>query len=158
MYDAPTETAERFWRRAVSRASAWEFIVSHNRPADLPARFCAQLIDATIAFIPLLFFTIFSVLLEFEMVLTGSIALLGLAFVATYMLFSDGMSRGQSWGKRMLKIAVVDERTGAPCTFGQSLVRNLSLGLLSIVDVLFIFGTARRRLGDILAKTVVVRV
>ena len=74
-----------------------------------------------------------------------------------YLFFQDGLSRGQSYGKRVIGTAVIDERTGDWCTFTQSLLRNLSLSLLSIIDWIFIFGERRQRLGDKIARTVVVR-
>ncbi len=53
--------------------------------------------------------------------------------------------------------AVVDARTGQPCTFGQSFVRNLLLSILGFIDWLFIFGRKRQRLGDMAAPTLVIK-
>jgi uncharacterized RDD family membrane protein YckC len=57
----------------------------------------------------------------------------------------------------MLGMRVIDEKTRQPCTFWQSFVRNLSLHVLNIIDWIFIFGGSRRRLGDFLAGTIVVK-
>jgi uncharacterized RDD family membrane protein YckC len=73
-----------------------------------------------------------------------------------YMLLADGMGTGQSLGKKWMKLAVVDERTGVPCTYGRSVVRNV-LRVLGLVDVLFIFGNRRQRLGDKAAGTIVIK-
>jgi uncharacterized RDD family membrane protein YckC len=74
-----------------------------------------------------------------------------------YVLFADALPGGQSLGKRALRIAVVDSKSGAPCSIGASLLRNLSLSLLGFIDAVFIFGVDRRRLGDRLAGTSVIK-
>lgn len=51
---------------------------------------------------------------------------------------------------------VVSEKTGASCTFGQSLLRNILLMVLGPLDWIFIFGERRQRLGDKLAGTIVI--
>ena len=75
-----------------------------------------------------------------------------------YILLSDGLRGGQSFAKRLLRTAVVDAQTGAPCTFGQSFARNFLLMLLGFIDWLFSFGEKRQRLGDKLAGTKVIAV
>jgi uncharacterized RDD family membrane protein YckC len=57
----------------------------------------------------------------------------------------------------MLGMRVIDEKTRQPCTFWQSFVRNLILHLLGPIDWIFIIGERRRRLGDMLAGTIVVK-
>jgi uncharacterized RDD family membrane protein YckC len=66
------------------------------------------------------------------------------------------MRGGQSFGKRAVGTAVVHAVSGAPCTAGQSFVRNLLLYLLGPIDWIFIFGERHQRLGDKLANTIVV--
>ena len=83
--------------------------------------------------------------------------LLGVVAAVLYLLFQDGLARGQSYGKRVTSTAVIDERTGEWCSFGQSFVRNLLLSVLNFIDWIFIFGGKRQRLGDKLASTVVVK-
>ena len=56
-----------------------------------------------------------------------------------YMLFSDALGEGQSFGKKLVKIAVVDQSTGAPCTYGGSLLRNL-VRMLGVFDWAFALG------------------
>jgi uncharacterized RDD family membrane protein YckC len=73
-----------------------------------------------------------------------------------YYLFADGLRDGQSLAKRHLGIRVIDAETGAPCTFGQSFLRNVLLALLGPLDWVFIFGERRQRLGDKAAGTIVV--
>jgi uncharacterized RDD family membrane protein YckC len=73
-----------------------------------------------------------------------------------YLLFSDGLGEGQSFGKKMLKIAVVDKTTGRPCGYGRSFVRNI-VRMFGLVDWVFMLGERRQRLGDRAANTIVVK-
>lgn len=81
---------------------------------------------------------------------------IGMILFFPYNLFQDGLRNGQSYGKRIAKTEVIDSRNGSPCTFGQSFLRNLST-ILGLIDYIFIFGEKRQRLGDKLAKTLVVK-
>ena len=78
-----------------------------------------------------------------------------LASVWSYLLFRDA-KLGQSVGKRMLKLRVVDIESGAKCTWTQSLWRNLS-HFCFFIDALFLLINRRMRLGDMIAGTIVVR-
>jgi uncharacterized RDD family membrane protein YckC len=73
-----------------------------------------------------------------------------------YLLFSDGLGEGQSFGKKMVKIAVVDKATGRPCGYGRSFVRNI-VRMFGLFDWVFMLGERRQRLGDKAANTIVVR-
>ena len=82
-----------------------------------------------------------------------------IAFLYSFIL--EGW-RGQTIGKMALGIIVVKEN-GAPCDYPSSFVRNI----LRIVDGMFAYVVGlivialtkrRQRIGDIVAKTVVVRV
>lgn len=81
---------------------------------------------------------------------------LALAGGIAYLLLRDGLPGGRSIGKRLTRSRVVHVETGESCTYAQSLVRNLSGLVLSIVDAAFIAGGRRLRLGDRLARTRVV--
>jgi uncharacterized RDD family membrane protein YckC len=72
-----------------------------------------------------------------------------------YLFFKDALG-GQSIGKRVMRIAVVGIASRRPCNFFQSLVRNLSIVVFSVVDILMILGSEKLRLGDRLAGTRVV--
>jgi uncharacterized RDD family membrane protein YckC len=88
----------------------------------------------------------------------GGVALIAAVIYAIfYILFADGFEGGQSYGKRVAHTAVIDATSGKPCTFSQSFLRNLLLGLLGIIDWVFIFGRKRQRLGDKAANTIVVK-
>lgn len=82
----------------------------------------------------------------------------GLTFLSIlgYLLFADALKGGQSLGKRVVNSAVVDATSGAPCSIGQSFVRNLPLLFLAIFDWGFIFRGRQQRLGDRLANTIVI--
>jgi uncharacterized RDD family membrane protein YckC len=73
------------------------------------------------------------------------------------LLFCDGLPNVQSLSKRVTRSAVVRADTGEPCSYGRSVVRNLSLMVLGIFDAVFIIGASRWRLGDHMAGTHVVR-
>lgn len=116
-------------------------------------RLFGQTIDSFIATAPLL--TI-GLLARF----TGGIAtpLAGLAgmWAFLYLVLGDGLHDGQSFAKQWLGMRVVDADTGAPCTFGESFTRNITVSLLGPIDWIFIFGERHQRLGDKIVGTIVV--
>lgn len=71
----------------------------------------------------------------------------------------DGTLKGQGWSKRTFKIKVIHSYTGEPCTFWQSFFRRLLiyLPLIGMIDSLLALGEKKQRLGDKLAKTIVVK-
>jgi len=73
-----------------------------------------------------------------------------------YFLFSDALPNGQSIGKKICKIAVVNYETRWPSGMFESFVRNLILLLAGYIDLFFIFSAEKRRLGDRAAGTIVV--
>ncbi len=79
-----------------------------------------------------------------------------------YILVRDALPflEGQSIGKKVMKTRAVMEDSGAPTTndYRSSLLRNILLFIpvASLIDALFIFSGDRKRLGDKLAKTVVI--
>lgn len=107
-------------------------------------------------------------------------------WVILYFLFQDGINTGQSFGKRIMSMRVIDAQDGTPCPYWKSVVRNVFPFLLFFIGVLFtvvfeslmgdiagifmvggllvfhidalmIFGDKRQRLGDKVAKTLVVK-
>ncbi len=50
----------------------------------------------------------------------------------TYALVADGLFEGQSLGKKVVGLRVLGE-TGLPCTFLESLQRNLTVGLALVL-------------------------
>ncbi|MFT4102755.1 MAG: RDD family protein [Burkholderiaceae bacterium] len=121
--------------------------------ASLGARFVAQIIDNVIAF-ALAFAAGFALSLP-----GGADSLVGIGALLCwfgYHLLSDGLANGQSLGKRVMKIAVVQGPQRIPCSYGRSIVRNITLLFLGLFDWVFILGASRRRLGDHLADTEVI--
>jgi uncharacterized RDD family membrane protein YckC len=72
-----------------------------------------------------------------------------------YFFFSDILN-GQSLGKRLMRIGVIDANSRRPSNLFQLLVRNISIVVFNIVDLLMIFDQSKLRLGDRLAGTAVV--
>lgn len=126
----------------------------HRDLASLGDRFIGQVLDSLVAILAIICGAIPNAFSE----TIGSITLVaGIAFAFFYILFADGFSGGQSFGKRAMKTAVVDASTGQPCTFFKSFLRNILLSLLGIIDWIFIFGKKRQRLGDMAANTIVIK-
>lgn len=73
-----------------------------------------------------------------------------------YFLFSDALPNGQSVGKKLLNIRVINKETMRSCSILESLLRNITFPL-GIVDWAFIFFGSHRRLGDFIASTIVVK-
>ncbi|MDG6402350.1 RDD family protein [Pseudomonas quasicaspiana] len=73
-----------------------------------------------------------------------------------YLLFADAIWNGQSLGKKVMKIVVMDEQNLVPCSYLQSFVRNLMKLFLLFIDWVFIFFDSQKRIGDMAASTIVV--
>lgn len=101
---------------------------------------------------------------------------LGVVLGIIYMSMCDGLSNGQSAGKRFMGFAVKSLEDGSPCSFKQSVVRNLPFTLPILTALLlpiigWILGTilgvvlvgfelyllynldSGHRLGDVMADT-----
>lgn len=121
--------------------------------ASRSRRFVGQCVDGLVAVAPLL------LLIPIRTDSQEALPALGIGWflwVCFHVLLADGMKGGQSWGKRVAGTRVVDATTGAPCTFGQSFIRNLLLSVLGPIDWIFIFGERHQRLGDKAAGTLVI--
>jgi len=118
--------------------------------ASIGKRFSAQFIDGSIAFlVGYAALTILDKVLPSE----SSVPLIAMwLIIIGYTLIADGMFKGQSIGKKILGLYVVDKKTNVPCTYMQSVMRNITY-LLGIFDWIFIVGSDRRRLGDRIAGT-----
>ena len=116
-------------------------------------RLAAQFLDSIVGAAPFL-----AALLSSAVLHRSSVVLIVLCAIigVLYTLLADGLEGGQSLGKRLVGIRVVSTDTGRPCTFGQSLVRNLLLTILGPIDWVFIFGERHQRLGDKAAGTIVI--
>jgi uncharacterized RDD family membrane protein YckC len=117
------------------------------------SRLIGQIIDGFICGVPFILFPLFASFSHFLGIVAFCIAL---GWSVFYYFFCDGFTGGQSFGKRMLGLHVIDARTETPCSFGQSFLRNLLLAILGPIDWIFIFGERHQRLGDMAAGTVVI--
>lgn len=113
-------------------------------------RFFAFAID-TWVLIMVLALVLFPVGLISKELYSNAITLTWLA----YFFLRDAIP-GQGIGKRLLRIRVVTEEEKKPCSIGKSIARNLT-HLFFLIDALFVLGRQRKRLGDILAHTIVIR-
>jgi uncharacterized RDD family membrane protein YckC len=121
-----------------------------NKPlASIGQRFTSQFVDDLVA----LSVGVISYFAAKELGLPLQLAFLGFM---SYVLLCDGLPGGQSLGKRLTRTAVVHAATGEPCRYWQSVLRNLAM-MLGVIDAVFLLGSQRRRLGDYMAGTKVVR-
>ncbi|MHC3823470.1 MULTISPECIES: RDD family protein [Pseudomonas] len=123
--------------------------------AGLGRRWGGQIIDTLITYFLILFV---GRLAEFIGLPPNAVAVLALGTGVAYYLFSDAMPNGQSLGKKLLGMSVIDERSYLNCNLYQSFIRNITTPFLNILDWIFIFFGSRKRLGDMLASTIVIRV
>ena len=115
-------------------------------------RLGAQIIDSVIS---LLLMVIISAALMFSGLHSIS-SVLGMVVGGGYFLFSDAVWDDQSIGKKVMRISAVDESSLLGCSYLQSFVRNFLKFFLLFLDWVFVFFGARKRLGDMLASTVVI--
>lgn len=126
-------------------------IVPTYSKADISRRFWAMTIDY--------------ILVMLVIIIAGTkgwIILIILCLI--YIFIKDGLMSGQSVGKKMCGIMVVDIRTNKPCDIGTSVVRQLVRGLCSILvvpellNIFFIFYTNGRTMYDEIVDTQVINV
>ncbi|MGH1449064.1 MAG: RDD family protein [Pseudomonadaceae bacterium] len=116
-------------------------------------RFSAYLIDVLICWVLVsLLPKVIGLAIESQMMMPSSVPV-GLALA--YCLFKDSLPNGQSIGKRLLGLAVIDAVTYQDCRMWQSVLRNLVLMVLLPLEIIFAL-FCRRRLGDALASTMVI--
>jgi uncharacterized RDD family membrane protein YckC len=142
------ETIEAGFRQEVQNKKAVE-----KRLASIASRLSAKVIDWIFIFllIGMLGAGLQSLFPEHKDAIS---MILGLVLIL-YLLFKDGVG-GQSIGKRLVKVKVVHTTNGRACTLTQSFFRNLST-VLGLVDSIFALGKERRRLGDLIAGTRVIK-
>lgn len=80
----------------------------------------------------------------------------GFATGIFYFLLSDALPNGQSLDKRFLNIRVIHKVTKQPCTLFQSFLRNVTFPL-GVFDWGLIHFGQHRRLGDMIATTIVIK-
>ena len=127
-------------------------------------RLAAQIIDGIILFI--LYFIVGGLMFgsfTFQVYGDQAYSFMAVYFLLTFLYFTilEGIS-GATVGKRLVKIKVVRE-DGSMCSLGTALTRNI-LRIIDALPFLYILGMVliarsdrKQRLGDRLAKTVVVK-
>ena len=123
--------------------------------ATVGIRYVGQCIDGIIAII---LFLICMYLIQLFKLDGEWVEYLSIIISVSYFLLSDALPRGQSIGKRILKIAAIDKDSGKPCDLVQSLVRNILTPIIGIIDCFFMLFGRKQRLGDMMANTVVINV
>ncbi|MCX8905731.1 RDD family protein [Vibrio parahaemolyticus] len=126
-----------------------------NKPLASPGRrYCGQFLDLIISWLLLL-------LLMFLLNEMGSSReqtdFISISVSAIYLIFSDALPRGQSVGKLMLGMSVIDKESGEYCSLWQSFIRNILNPLIGLIDAIFILSRKRQRIGDLAANTIVVK-
>lgn len=131
-------------------------------PAGAGSRFLALMIDATLVLAIGSF--IFGIAVRLLPRGAAQAIFITVQFVLTFgwHVWFETKRQGRTPGKRMLRLRVIDAR-GLPVSLFQSLVRNI-MRVVDALPILYGFGAAatmmnrsRRRLGDLVADTVVVR-
>jgi len=137
--------------------------------ASLGNRFGAMMIDGIVGLGPVIFAAILGWVFNlgqqshatqvFNMIATS-------AWGLYYRFTKDARPNGQSIGKKICNLMVIDVETGAPCSLGQSIGRGLVLFFLNVIPILgqlvepimVLSSNDGRRLGDRAAGTQVVDV
>lgn len=92
--------------------------------ANLLNRFLAKFID----------FLVIGTLATVVKAPVGSLAAL------TYSLIADGFFDGRSLGKKLIGLRVVNLKTGLPCSYRDSIMRNIPIGLTVLFALIPILG------------------
>jgi uncharacterized RDD family membrane protein YckC len=119
--------------------------------ASLWNRLVAFLVDMTIIFL----LTIVGGELIMRLGVTNE-ALAVYPLLIVYFIVVAKKYPSQTVGKKLMGIATVDKATQQPPKLWQVVVRNFTR-VFCIVDLLFMVSENRQRLGDMLAKTIVIK-
>ena len=158
------------WTAVAAPAGAYGPPVARRyTKANIGSRLLACIIDGIVSVVPVTAVTLFVV---FSGMIHRSTPLSVLGIVASalwtiwYGFTKDGRDAGQSVGKEMMDLMVVNTETNTPCTIGQSAIRALVLWLVGLIPVvgwliepiMVIADEDGRRLGDRAASTQVISV
>ena len=82
--------------------------------------------------------------------------LLGFAWILLYCLFKDCLFGRRSLGKMICKLTIQNSETGEKASWGNLIVRNITYAIVQIEGIIILVNGGKR-LGDMIAKTQVVR-
>lgn len=152
-----------------------ENVELHLEMAGLGNRILACLIDTTISYVSIalvfvgalgLCWYLESLHLPGPQTMTLNIYIVSVAVISVfaillgYFIYYEARWQGQTPGKRIMRIRVVDEN-GAPVSLSsvwiRNLVRNVDFGLFLIGLLFIMFDKKERRLGDLAGATLVIR-
>jgi len=129
--------------------------------ATVGARIGAFIIDLLLLFVSYSLLVLLAGLLEIESLSESVIILGSIFYILAYFFLWEMLSRGQTAGKKLIKLRVIrlDGRDPTPADF---LVRAvflivdvlISLGMMAVL--LIVTGQHKQRLGDLVARTVVI--
>jgi uncharacterized RDD family membrane protein YckC len=134
--------------------------VRNYHKADLGLRIRADLADGFLTFFFFLIPFVLGSLFEEQSDWLLKLSLVGVFFGLMYILFRDGIG-GASWGKRRNGLLVICLRTGEPCGFVGSFIRNFIalIPLIGFLDLILLFVHERgQRIGDRIMHIQVVEV
>ena len=151
----------------MSQLVTGEAVALDLRPAALPSRLLAGVLDALLQFLVLVVLGSLATAVSLELS-EAAVETLGLIVVVAVLIFYpvtfETLMRGRTPGKAAMGLRVVRD-DGGPIGFRQALVRGLTgaflerpgLSLFAIAVVTSLLNEQGKRLGDLLAGTVVLR-
>jgi uncharacterized RDD family membrane protein YckC len=162
-----------YWDDTRTRLNTPEQVDLHLEVANVGSRGLALFIDSLIRFGLLMLLWVMYVLASDHGLMSDTLSLgrkgflillICLLFASEWVYFAlfEWVWNGQTPGKRLLRLRVIKE-DGAPITFLEIIIRNFMRpvdcsGPMALVGLGFIFFHPRsQRVGDVLARTIVVR-
>lgn len=87
----------------------------------------------------------------------GGLLIIGFLWSLFYGLTKDGWKEGQSIGKRITGLMVVNTKNNIPCSKGKSFLRQIfMLPVFYVEPIIILFQGKGKRIGDLAAKTQVI--
>ncbi|MFL7863932.1 MULTISPECIES: RDD family protein [Vibrio] len=147
------EDKEEVVYESLAKEESLAELLLNSKLASPGRRYIGQFIDLVVTWI---IFLVTLLSLENLNFTEEESAIISIFLSISYLLLSDALPSGKSFGKRLLGISVIDKTTGKYCTIWQSFLRNVLTPLIGLIDAIFILSKRRQRLGDMAANTIVV--
>jgi len=130
--------------------------------AGLGSRFLAHLVDSFVVMIPMLPGFLLLAGGKSAQVIGSILIFIAFCWALYYGICKDGFEGGQSYGKKMNNLMVIDIMTNRTCTKGKSFLRALGFAIPyvgGIIEIVMVLASDKgRRLGDLFAGTQVIEV